>query len=99
MHGFPWLGGHDPVELVILREVIDKWQDHVTENQDTFAGIGIADMPGLFTGNVQALTENLPVAACLVQQINKIAVLEDIFNLRGGKEVLDILCDAGGDLM
>ena len=56
-------------------------------------------MPGLFTGNVQTLAEDLPITAGLIQKIDKIAVFKDIFDLRRCQQILDILRDAGGDLM
>ena len=38
----------------------------------------------------------MPVAGCLVEHINKIAVLEDILNFPAGQQILDVLGDACG---
>lgn len=54
-------------------------------------------MRRLLGGDVQPLAEYLPVAAGLVQQIDKIAVLKDVLDLRGGQQVLDVLGDPRGD--
>ncbi len=43
------------------------------------------------------LGKNLSVAGCLVKHINKITVLEDIFNFPAGQQIFDVLCDAHGD--
>ena len=54
-------------------------------------------MRRLLGGDIQTLAQYLPVAAGLVQQINKIAVLKDVLDLRGGQQVLDVLGDPRGD--
>ena len=54
-------------------------------------------MGGLFGRDIQPLTENGPVAAGLVQQIDKVTVFQDVLNFRGTQQVLYILGDAGGD--
>ena len=36
----------------------------------------------------------MPVAGCLVEHINKIAVLEDILDFPAGQQVLDVLCNS-----
>ena len=41
------------------------------------------------------LGENLPVAGCLVQHVDIVRVLKDVFDLTGRKQVLDVLRDAG----
>ena len=46
--------------------------------------------------NVQPLCQNTSVIACLIQHIDEIRVFEDVGNLRGTKQVFDILGDAGG---
>ena len=50
----------------------------------------------LLAGDIQALAEDFPVSAGLVQKVHKIAVFKDIFDLRGGKQVLDVLRDSRG---
>ena len=47
--------------------------------------------------DIQLLGKNLSIATGLVQHINEVAVLKDILNLTAGKQVIDVLCDAGGN--
>ena len=81
-------GGKQAVKLVVFREVVHEGQDHVAEKDKPLSGAGIADVRRLLAGNVQALAKYLPVAAGLVQKIDKIAVFKDILDLRGGKKVV-----------
>ena len=46
-------------------------------------------------GDIELFGEDLPVAAGLVEHINVVAVFKDVFDLAGGKQILDILCDTG----
>ena len=55
-------------------------------------------MRRLLVGDIQALAEDFPVSAGLVQKVHKIAVFKDILNLRGGKQVLNVLRDPRGDI-
>ena len=54
-------------------------------------------MPCLFAGYIQPLAEYPPVTAGLIQQIDEIAVLKDVFNFGRGQQILDILGDARGN--
>lgn len=45
--------------------------------------------------NVQPLCQNTSVIACLIQHIDEIRVFEDVGNLRGTKQVFDILSNTG----
>ena len=51
----------------------------------------------LLIGDVQTLAEDFPVSAGLVQKVHKIAVFKDVLDLRGGKQVLDVLRNSRGD--
>ena len=51
----------------------------------------------LLVGDIQALAEDFPVSAGLIQKIHKIAVFKDVLDLRGGKQVLDVLRDPRRD--
>ncbi len=37
------------------------------------------------------------VATSLAQHVDEITVLKDVFNLTRGQQILDVLCDAGGN--
>ena len=54
-------------------------------------------MRRLLVGDIQALTEDFSVSAGLVQKVHKIAVFKDVLDLRGGKQVLDVLRNSRGD--
>ena len=41
--------------------------------------------------NVKLLGKDLPIAGCLVEHINEIAVLEDVFDFSAGQQILDVL--------
>ena len=51
----------------------------------------------LFGRDIQPLTENGPVTAGLVQQIDKVAVFQDVLDLRGTQKVLHILGNTCGN--
>ena len=48
-------------------------------------------------GQVQTFSQNLAVAAGLIEQTNEVAVFQDIFDFRGGKQVFHILRGPGGN--
>ena len=54
-------------------------------------------MRRLLVGDIQALAEDFSVSAGLVQKVHKIAVFKNVLDLRGGKQVLDVLRDPRGD--
>ena len=68
--------------------MIHERQDHIVKEQQSFSRRGVADMGRLFGRDVQPLTENGPVAAGLVQQIDKVAVFQDVLDLRGAQQVV-----------
>ena len=47
--------------------------------------------------DIELLGKNLPVARGLAQHIDVIAVFKDVLHLTGGKQVFDVLGDAGGN--
>ena len=95
--GFTKFCRHNAVKFIVLREVIHKRQDHIAEEDQPLAGACVADMRRLLVGDIQALAEDFPVSAGLVQKVHKIAVFKDILDFRGGKQVLDVLRDPRGD--
>ncbi len=48
-------------------------------------------------GQIQPFGQNLAVAAGLIEQGNEVAVFQDVFDLRGGKQVFHILRGPGRD--
>ena len=48
-------------------------------------------------GNVQLLRQNLAVTGSLIQHIHEIRVLKDVLHLTAGKQIFDVLRDAGGN--
>ena len=48
-------------------------------------------------GNIQLFGQDRTVAGSLVEHIQKVAVLEDIFHLAGGQQILHVLRNAGRD--
>ena len=59
--------------------------------------LGIGHIGKLFRRNVQPLRQYLPVACRLVEHIDEVAVFQDVFDFRGGKQVLGVLGRPGGD--
>lgn len=49
----------------------------------------------LMMRDIQLLRQNLTVSRCLIQNQNKIAVLEDVGHLAGGQQIFDVLRDPG----
>ena len=61
------------------------------------AWLGVGRIGKLFGRNVQQLRRDLPVARRLVEHIDEIAVLQNVFNHRGRKQILGALDRPGGD--
>ena len=68
--------------------MIHERQDHIVKEQQSFPRWGIADMGRLLGRDIQPLTENGPVTAGLVQQIDKVAVLQNVLDFRGTQQVV-----------
>ena len=75
------LGGHDAVELGILGEPVHKRQNDGTIKKQPFAFTAMGDIGELMGRNIQMLCENLTVARCLVEHIDIVRVLKDVFDL------------------
>src|SRR5699024_6754242 len=91
------LGGEQFIKLGILREIIRKRQDDIVEEQQPVARLGVGHIGKLFGRNIQPLRQYLPVARRLVEHINEVAVLQNVFDLRGGKQVFGVLGRSGRD--
>ena len=97
LYGFFETGGHDAVELGVLREIVLEGNDGRAVEDQPLTGIGIGDVVLLAGRDVQRLRENLPVAGCLIQKVDKIRVFKNVLHLAGGKKILDVLRDSGRD--
>ena len=84
-------GGHNGVQLGILREAVNKRDGGVPEEQQPFAGIGVGYIGKLVGADTELFGLNLPVALRLREQYKEVRVLKDVLNLRAGKEVLHVL--------
>ena len=91
------LGGEQFVEFGILREIIRKGQNDVIEEQQPVARLGVGHIGKLLGRNVQPLRQYLPVACRLVEHIDEVAVFQNVFDLRGGKQVFGVLGRPGRD--
>lgn len=77
-----------PVQLRILRKLVLEGQDHILEEQKAAAGVRVGHIGKLLGGDVQPLRHQLAVASRQVQQVDEIAVFQNVFDLRGGKQVV-----------
>ena len=91
------LGGEQFVEFGVLRKVICKGQNDIVEKQQPVTRLGIGHIGKLLRLNVQPLRQYLPVAGRLVEHIDEVTVLQNVFDLRGGKQVFGVLGRPGGD--
>ena len=82
------LGGHDPVEFQIRREAVHEGQDDISVEEQPFAFAGMGDVGELMRGDIELLGEDLPIPGGLVEHIDEVAVLKDVFHLAGGKQVV-----------
>ena len=55
-------GGHNGIELGILRETVNKRNGHISEEQKALAGIGVGHIGKLVGADTQLLRQNLPVS-------------------------------------
>ena len=83
------------IELRILREVILEGDDGRAVEDQSLTGTRIGHIILLAGRDVQCGGQDFSVSACLIQKVDKIGVLEDVLHLTGGKQILDILGDAG----
>ena len=67
------------------------------EEQKAAAGVRVGHIGKLLGGDVQPFRHQLAVARGEVQQIDKIAVFQNVFDLRRGKQVLRVLRCPGRD--
>lgn len=88
-------GTHDLVKGSVFRELVTERDNDVAVEQKSFALRTIGYIRKLVVGNGQCFGKNLPVTGCLIEDIDEIGVLKNIFNLTGGEQVFDILCDGG----
>ena len=65
---------------------VGKWQHHIFKDQKALAGFGIIDVLLLVCRQVEPFRKDFPVPGRLIEQRNKIAVFQNVFDLRGGKE-------------
>ncbi|CAN4072996.1 preprotein translocase subunit SecG, partial [Dysosmobacter welbionis] len=79
------------VKLGVLREIVLEGNDGRAVEDQPLTGVGVGDVVLLAGRDVQRLRENLPVAGCLIQKVDKIRVFKDILYLAGRKQILDVL--------
>ena len=91
------LGREKFIQLCILRELVPERKDHILEEQKTAAGVRVGHIGKLLGRDVQPLRHQLAVACGEVQQIDKITVFQNVFDLRRGKQVFGVLCRPGRD--
>ena len=66
------------VQFRILRETVNKGQNHVAVENKPLARVGMGYIGHLLLRNVKLLCKDFPVALCLVEHIDKIAVFKNI---------------------
>ena len=71
--------------------MVHKGDDHISKEQKPLAGTGMGHIRKLVRGDSQLLCQNLTVSLGLVEHIDKVRVLKNIFDLTGSQKVLDIL--------
>lgn len=69
---------------------------HVLVHPNMGLAVRLVKRPGAELIDI-ALAEDFSVSAGLVQKVHKIAVFKDILDLRGGKQVLNVLRNPRGD--
>ena len=81
-------GGHDCIELRILREVVYEGDCDVPEKQKALTGIGVGHIGKLVRTDTKLFCDDLPVALCLCEQYEEIRVLENILNLGACQKIV-----------
>ena len=77
-----YFGGHQAVQLRILREMIGKGYDGVAVDQQALAFTGLRDIGELMGGDVELFCENGTVAGSLGKQINEVRVFKNVLDFR-----------------
>ena len=76
---------------------VGKGQHHIFKDQKALAGFGIVNVLLLVCRQVEPFRKDFPVPGRLIEQRDKIAVFQNVFDLRGGKQVFYILRRTGWD--
>ena len=95
---FTGTGGHDAIQLIVLREMILEGQNDIAVKQQAFAGAGVGHIGQLMWRDVELLGKDGAVACCLGQHANEVRVLKDVLYFLTGQQIFDILSDSSGDL-
>ena len=84
-------GGHNGVQLCVLREAVNKRDGGVPEEQQPFAGIGMGHIGKLVGADPKLFGLNLPVPLCLREQHKEVRVFKDVLDLRACQKILPVL--------
>ena len=79
------LGGHQAIQFQRSIKLILERDNRIAVEQQPFALVAVRNIGQLERRDIQLLCKDLPVARCLVEHINKIAVLEDILDFPAGE--------------
>lgn len=90
-----WLGRHDAVQLRIFRETILERQNHIAVEQQSFTFAALRNIGELVRRNTQLLRQDFPVTGSLIEHVDVVTVLKDVFDLLTGQQILHVLRDTG----
>ena len=96
-HNLGKSGRHNLIQLGIAGDGVGKGQDHILKNEKPGPRFGIVDVLLVVRRQIQPFRQNFAVAAGLIEQADEVAVFQDIFDLRGGKQVFHVLRGPGRD--
>ena len=84
-------GGHNGVQLCVLREAVNKRDGGVPEVQQPLAGISTGHLGKLMGADPKLLGDILPVALCLREKHKEVRVFKDVLDLRACQKILHVL--------
>ena len=79
------LGGHQAIQFQRSIELILERDNRIAVEQQPLALVAVRHIRQLERRDIQLLCKDLPVAGCLVQHINEIAVLKDVLDFPAGE--------------
>ena len=89
-------GGHQAVQLRVVRKTVDKRHQGRTVFNQAASGVRIGDIAHLLLGDIQQMGQLLPVARRLVEHDDELGVTEHGAGLYGVQKILHILGNGGG---
>ncbi len=90
-------GGHDLIKLRVFGEVVAEGDDGIAIKKQSLSLTAVGNIGKLIFGDVEMLGQDFLITTGLIEHVDKIGVIQDVLNLTGSQQVLDVLSDSRWD--